>query len=444
MTVNIGLASLVAAWEAAGRRGVFEHATGSGKTFTAITAMRPQLDSGQPILVVVPSKLLLIQWAKEIRAEFPNAAMLLAGAGNDKWKSKGRLRSMTDPSSAHGPRVVLATMQTAATVEFLKLIKGGRHLMVVADEVHQSGSAFNANLYALDSGPRLGLSATPTRYGDPEGTAKMFGYFGPVIPPSVTLQDAIRAGRLVEYEYHPLTVRLTSDEANEWKCLTLRIVREMGGKPSEEGIRPITEKAKTLLIRRARIGKKARNKIPLAADVVAKVYRKRQRWLVYCEDSEHLFEMMTALRARGISPVEYHTGMEGDPAATLDWFKTFGGVLVSIRCLDEGVDIPEVDHAMILASSQNPRQFIQRRGRVLRKAPGKNIAIIYDEIVVPLSLEDEPEQISLLRSEFARAVQFAESAINLGAAAELRALAAEIGFDPDRAREEGLEEEEEQ
>lgn len=155
-----------------------------------------------------------------------------------------------------------------------------------------------------------------------------------------------------------------------------------------------------LLIRRARIAKKARNKVPLAAKTVARTYHEGQRWLVYCEDAGHLSEMMAALTARGISPVEYHTGMAGDPGATLDWFKTFGGVLVSIRCLDEGVDIPAVDHAMILASSQNPRQFIQRRGRVLRKAPGKDIAVIHDEIVVPVSLEDEPDQIALLRSSF--------------------------------------------
>lgn len=434
----------IAAWEAAGRRGVFEHATGSGKTFTAITAMRPHLDSGQPILVVVPSKLLLAQWASEIRAELPDAATLLAGAGNDKWKGPGRLRSMTDPSPTHGPRIILATMQTAATDEFLKSARGGRHLMVVADEVHQSGSAFNSKLYTLDSGPRLGLSATPTRYGDPDGTAKMFGYFGPVIPPPVTLQDAIGAGRLVEYEYHPHPVRLTADEADEWKSLTLRIIREIGRKTPEGEKRLLTEKAKLLLIQRARIAKKARNKVPLAADTVARAYREGQRWLVYCEDAGHLADMMAALSAKGISTVEYHTGMAGDPAATLDWFKTFGGVLVSIRCLDEGVDIPAVDHAMILASSQNPRQFIQRRGRVLRKAPGKDIAVIHDEIVVPVSLDDEPEQIALLRSEFARAVEFADSAINRGAAAELRALAAEVGFDPDRTREEGIEEDEEE
>lgn len=436
--------SAIEAWKAVGRRGVFEHATGSGKTFTAIMAIREHAATGLPTLILVPSRLLLEQWAGEIREEMPDAALLLAGAGHNKWKLAGRLRSMTDSSPEHGPRIVLATMQTAATENFIRSVKGGSHLMFVADEVHQTGSAFNSRVYSIDSGPRLGLSATPTRYGDPDGTSLMFGFFGPIVPPPVTLQDAIKSGRLVDYEYHPHMVCLTAEEAEDWKSLTFAIVREMGGKKEDGGSKLLTDKAKMLLIRRARIAKKASAKVPLAAEVISNAYRPGQRWLIYCEDCEQLREVMDAIHTRGVSPIEYHTGMDGDRGATLDWFKSFGGVLVSIKCLDEGVDIPAVDHAMILASSQNPRQFIQRRGRVLRKAPGKNLAVIHDAIVVPVSLEDEPEQIALLRSEFARAVEFAESAINRGAAAELRSMAAAMGFDPNRAGNEGIEEEEEE
>ena len=113
--------------------------------------------------------------------------------------------------------------------------------------------------------------------------------------------------------------------------------------------------------------------------------------------------------------------------------------MVSIKCLDEGVDIPAVSHALILASSQNPRQFIQRRGRVLRKVPGKNLAVIHDAIVVPVDLEHEPEQASLLRAEFVRAMEFADSALNRSAGAQLRAIATYLGIDPDAGRSEGLE-----
>lgn len=117
---------------------------------------------------------------------------------------------------------------------------------------------------------------------------------------------------------------------------------------------------------------------------------------------------------------------------------------MSIRCLDEGVDIPNVSHALILASSQNPRQFIQRRGRVLRRAPGKRLATVHDVIVVPVSAENEPEQTSLLRSELLRAIEFADHAINKGAGAELRNIAINMGIAPDSLFNCGLEEDKEE
>jgi superfamily II DNA or RNA helicase len=123
--------------------------------------------------------------------------------------------------------------------------------------------------------------------------------------------------------------------------------------------------------------------------------------------------------------------MAGDRDATMDWFKSFGGILVSIRCLDEGVDIPAVSHALILASSQNPRQFIQRRGRVLRKSHGKHLAVIHDAIVVPVDAEAEPEQTALLKAELVRALEFANYALNSAAGADLRAIAISMGIDPD-------------
>jgi superfamily II DNA or RNA helicase len=151
---------------------------------------------------------------------------------------------------------------------------------------------------------------------------------------------------------------------------------------------------------------------------------------------------MGALASVGLHPMEYHSSMCGDRQSALEWFMTVGGILVSIKCLDEGIDIPMVDHALILASSQNPRQFIQRRGRVLRKTKGKSIAVIYDAIVVPLSLEDEPDQYALLKSELLRAIEFANSALNLSAGVELRGIAARLGFDPDTLVDDGIEEDE--
>lgn len=425
-------ASAIDAWKAQGRRGIFEHATGSGKTFTAIVAIREHLASGAPAIVLVPSQLLLEQWAGELADEIPEAVMLLAGGGNDRWKGSGRVRSMTDPDPSLGPRIVLAMMPTAASEMFRRAISRGDHLLVVADEVHQIGSPENSKFLEVDAGARLGLSATPQRYGDPAGTAKIFAYFGSVVPPPITLSDAVAAGRLVPYEYLPHPIHLNAVEADEWLKQTKAIQQEIARQKADEaGRRPLSERAKMMLIKRARIAKKAAAKVQLAGDVLEANYEPGQSWLVYCEDGGQLADVLIALRERGLAPIEYHSNMRGDRGATMDWYRSYGGILVSIRCLDEGVDIPAVSHALILASSQNPRQFIQRRGRVLRQAPGKALALIHDAIVVPVNAEDEKEQLGLLRAELARSVEFANHALNRTAAAELREIAIGMGIDPD-------------
>ena len=419
-------------WAAAGFRGVFEHATGSGKTFTATLALRCHLDLGWPAIVLVPSRLLLEQWSGEVAGELPDAAMLLAGGGHDRWRSTRRLRSMTNADPALGPRIVLATMATAASPEFLANIQEGAHLMVVADEVHQIGSPSNSRFLAIDAGKRLGLSATPQRHGDPDGTRKLFAWFGEVILPRVTLADAVAAGRLVPYEYHPHPVQLSATEAEQWRIDTLAIQQEIARQPLDAaGGKPLSDRAKMMLIKRARIAKKAQAKVALAVNVLTEHYDAGQTWLVYCEDGGQLAEVLLALRERGLAPIEYHSSMLGDRITTMEWFKLYGGILVSIRCLDEGVDIPAVSHALILASSQNPRQFIQRRGRVLRRSPGKALAIIHDAIVVPVNPDDEKEQLGLLRAELVRSVGFARNAVNSMAAAELRDIAIRMRIAPD-------------
>ena len=424
--------SAIKAWEASGRRGVLMHATGSGKTFTAIIAIKDHCSRGLPAIVLVPSRLLLAQWAAEIAAEIPEAALLLAGGGNDRWRAANRLKSMTASDDRLGPRIVLAMMQTAALQEFRSLIRSGSHLLVVADEVHQTGSHRNSDFFDVDAGSRLGLSATPERFGDPSGTARLFGYFGPVVPPPITLMDAVASGRLVPYEYHPHPINLTASEADDWLKQTRQIQQEMAKhKNGPDGRAPLSDRAKMLLIKRSRVAKKALSKVRLSVEVVQSSFQEGQSWLIYCEDGGQLTDVIIALRAEGYSPVEYHSSMMGDRDETMAWFRTFGGILVSIKCLDEGVDIPAVSHALILASSQNPRQFIQRRGRVLRHAPMKHLAVIHDAIVVPIDAEKEPEQVSLLKAELARSLEFANNALNRGAGAQLRAIAATMGLDVD-------------
>ena len=424
----------VANWEAAGSRGIFEHATGSGKTIAALAVISKHLNSGLPALVLVPSELLLKQWLEEIERAISDVSVLVAGGGKNNWRKSGRVEAFTSAGTGLGRRVILATLQTASQPDFRRRIRAGRHLLLVCDEVHRAGSSMNSCVFEVDAGSRLALSATPRRFRDDVGTQNILSYFGEVIPPVITLADAIRAGRLVPYEYYPHVVRLTLAEEEAWNAISREISREYAISRSgeEKAAVPMTSRMRLLLIKRARIIKKAARKCDLAVDVISRHFEKEQHWLVYCDDTNQTREVLAALTARDLPATEYHTAMTGAPAETLRWFELYGGVLVAIRCLDEGVDIPQATHALILASSQNPREFIQRRGRVLRIDPNnplKRLAIIHDAIVLPTAISEEEDYTAMVKAELARAIHFSQTAVNPGAEADLLRTAVELSLD---------------
>ena len=301
--------------------------------------------------------------------------------------------------------------------------------MLVADEVHRLGSRGNRAL--LDSslfGPRLGLSATPERAGDPEGTAALLNYFGGVLEPRYTLADAVRDGVLTRYFYRPHTVQLTEDETTSWYRLSARIARlraQLGDSADDDG------QMERLLFERARVIKQASGKVALSVNVISGAYERGQRWIVYCDDQGQLGDVVDALASAGHTAMPFHSAMEGDRVETLRWLDRNGGIVVAIKCLDEGVDIPSVTHALILASSKNPREFIQRRGRVLRRAPGKALAFVHDAIVVPPRRPeaDDAGPDPITAGELARAIEFAQSADNPAAGADLIAIAIDAGID---------------
>ena len=428
-------------WNTSFHRGIFEHATGSGKTFTAILAIKEHNQLGLPTLIIVPSSLLFSQWLEELEKELPDVPIIRVGDGHQVWRRDGRVESFTDSNPDLGPRLILATAQTASKPEFRSRIIGGSHLMLVADEVHRLGSRQNSTLFNIDSGWRLGLSATPYRYGDKEGTERIFAYFGPVVPPKITLKDAIDADRLVPYEYFPHITELTAEELHRWKRLSRDISHLLASQGNAANdMKDIPDDVKYLLIRRSRIAKKARAKVPLALNIIQEHYRDGQSWLIYCEDGEQLREISERLNQAGFSPMHYYTAMDSSHADTLDWFTRYGGLLLSIKCLDEGVDIPSVSHALILASSQNPREFIQRRGRVLRKDPknpNKTVATIHDALVIPRV--QESTTLRLVKSEISRALEFAQNALNSGSEIDLIMIAASLGLRIEEGNDVGME-----
>jgi len=422
----------VQGWEAQGRRGILEHATGSGKTFTAICAIRDALGRREVPVIVVPSELLLDQWHRELTENLPDVKpqILRCGAGHTKWRDDGLIGPWTRAGS-DTPRIVLSTMQTAAMTEFRSAIRQGEHVFLVADEVHRVGSPNHLQLLALDTGPRLGLSATPRRAGDPDGTARILDYFNGIVPPPFTLQDAIESGALTPYFYHVHTVTLTSTEQERWDEITKRIRRISAMNASAK--EPDPDQIKKLLIERARLLKQAQGKASVAAAIMAANYRRGERWIVYCDDLAQLAAVRMQLAKHGLESTEYHSAMPGDKEQTIRLFEVNGGIVVSIRCLDEGVDIPSVSHALILASSKNPREYIQRRGRVLRRAEGKSVAHIHDVLVLPSAVEtpDEGEdpRLNILGGEITRSLEFGRSALNPAAITDLERIALRFSKD---------------
>lgn len=427
----------LAAWETNGRAGILAFATGAGKTFTALHAIRDSLRQGEIPVVVVPDITLFTQWGEELSrlAEFCEARILRVGAGNSYWREV--IRDWTAPDGA--PRIILATVQVARSDSFRGNLTPGAHLFLVADEVHRLGSPTNQAL--LDErvfGPRLGLSATPERAGDPAGTAVILSYFRGVLEPRYTLADAVRDNVLAHYFYRPHTVGLTADESADWQRISRRIA-QLHSRSRMSGL--LDEQIEKLLFARARIIKQATAKVPLAIEVLGAEYVRGQRWIVYCDDQDQLGAVVAALARAGYTAMPYHSAMEGDRVETLRWLDRFGGIVVAIKCLDEGVDIPSVTHALILASAKNPREFIQRRGRVLRTAPNKTLAYIHDAIVVPPRTFDADEDGAdpITAGELARAIEFAGSADNPAAGADLEAIAIDAGIDWEALTQAGVE-----
>jgi superfamily II DNA or RNA helicase len=319
---------------------------------------------------------------------------------------------------------VLATMDTAASPEFVSRASGVPRLCVVADEVHRIGSPQRRQLLVIDADWRLGLSATWRREGDDDGTQAIEDFFGPVIEPPYTLADAIADGHLCRYRYFIHPVALDDQERQEWQEFSRRIGQSIARAGGD-----ITDNVQHLLIQRARIIKAARAKVALAADLIVKEYRPGEAWLVYCDTTPQVRAVRDVLNRRGIQTLEFHTNTEGDSDVDLYEFASSGGVMLSINCLDEGVDIPRISHAVILASSTTRRQFVQRRGRVLRQHSSKYRAVIHDAIVDTSGFSD-PESASFMRRELARALEFSLSATDSSATqVDIQLLAASHGID---------------
>lgn len=397
-------------WFEKNHLGVVSFATGAGKTITALEGINrwQKLDPKNKTIILVPSQRLQKQWLSEIRKFQPlsHSSVLLVGGLNGKANWSSALAGYTQGNTSEPENaIVLAVMRSASSGTFVNRVSWGKHLLLVADEMHNLGApSFKNLLDAVGETARLGLTATPERFDESE-TAYLRKVFGPDLNPVVDIIKAQELGVLVPYTYRFATVGLNYEEDQKYLLLTAKInqLYAIGkrGKLTAKQLQDLQD----LKIERAKILRSAEEKIQATADILKNEYVPGQYWLVFCADQNQLNEIKT--RISHLKPFEYFSDMTGDFDATLKTYRNEGGVLLVINMLDEGVDIPEIDCAILVASTQNARQYIQRRGRILRRNPKKaKVALVWDLFVV------NQKHYVYSNSEVIRGLEFADTATN--------------------------------
>lgn len=430
-------------------RGIFKMATGTGKTKTALAASVALFEACQKapahpalaIVIICPYKHLVTQWADDCK-DF-GLSYLCCFDSRENWVRQAD-QMVTEMNFATGPNkycCFITTYKSFSLDSFQNLLKSlnSGKLLLIADEAHNLTDAQISNL--PDARFRIGLSATPERWFDEDGTKVLQEYFGETVI-EFGLKDALEGKFLTPYDYYPVIVEFTEDEAEKYLKISRRL-SQLFAFPETNRNQQLIEK---LQLQRARIQASAANKTVRLFELIREKYLNEKHMLIYCgdgrveiSDDENQEESIQQEDAdmRQIDFVVKFLGnelnMRVHPFTSAENMETRNNIrvrfavgelqaLVAIRCLDEGVDIPATRTAFILASSTNPRQFIQRRGRVLRLSPetGKEFATIYDFIVIlpekTLSVSDFKIERALLEKELTRVNEFANLARNKNAA----------------------------
>lgn len=401
--------------------GLLEMATGTGKTITALAASARlyKREEQLAVIIAVPYQHLVDQWHKEAR-DF-GYRPVLAYKSKANWQQELNHQVMEYNSSFRSFISVITTHTTFSKSEFqnsIARLKGPS--LLIADEVHHLGSESSRQNYPEHVPFRLALSATPDRWFDDEGTAALREYFGETVF-TFPLEKAIGTC-LTPYYYYPHLVPLTHEELEQYQELSLKIARLTNSKDENK-----QQALEMLLIRRARLMNNAENKLQTLSDLVDKESH-IEHTLFYCAPEQidkvlHLLGWEKGLLIHRFT-AEENTKERQELLANFASGKL--QALAAMKCLDEGVDVPSTRAAFILASSSNPREFIQRRGRILRMFPGKESSIIHDLIAVPPTIQtimrDSPtfqSERGIIRKELQRFKEFANLSQNKHQALEV-------------------------
>lgn len=371
--------------------GIFEMATGTGKTFTALGCLKELLNKDKNFLTVIscPYQHLIDQWKKNIKEFGFSFEIIEAESNNPKWRDQLADGLYDLKNEISEGLIVLTTHNTLSSNKFYDIIMNLKiKSFLIVDEVHGIGAEQRKEGLIENYNYRLGLSATPDRYFDEIGTKKIRDFFGETVF-EFSIKKAIEEGYLVNYDYKPIFVELTELEIDEYERQTSRIAKSLVYSKNEEE----KEKLFSLLcIKRQKIITNAVKKLSNFEELLSK-FDKIEHCLVYCSP-EQIDDAQKILNEKGIIQHRFTNKEKTIPEERFGYLserefylKEFANgnypVLVAMKCLDEGVDVPPAKTAIILASSGNPKEYIQRRGRILRPYKDKKKAVIYDLIVIP-------------------------------------------------------------
>lgn len=419
--------------------GIFDMATGTGKTYTGLGAVVRLFNDKKrlAIIIVCPYQHLVEQWVEDIEKFNMRPTIGYSASRQADWKKRLANDIMDFKLGVISSFCFVTTNATFSSEYVQKQInKLGRDTILMVDEAHNFGAENLRRMLNSKIEFRLALSATLERHGDPTGTQALYDYFGEKCI-EYDLARAIREGKLTPYYYFPRVVYLTENELEIYRELSKKVAKQCHLR--SDGTYEITEFGKKLLIERARVVAGAANKVSLLRSLM-ETYKNDSHMLVYCgaaksfdfssdnseRDEEGERQIVAVSKMLGLElgmKVTHFTSCESASEreiikrqfAEADPYQA----IVAIKCLDEGVNIPSIKTAFILASSTNPKEYVQRRGRVLRKAPNKPFATIYDFITLPTPLEYvnyESENarfdLSLIKKEIIRMKEFGEISKN--------------------------------
>ncbi len=410
-------------------RGIYDMATGTGKTFTGAGSICKLFELKKRLIVVIccPYQHLVDQWCEELKLFNIDPLKCYGSIDYAKQLEREVLKFKQRRTDFVCLVITNASFQKENIQNILKINLA--NTLLIVDEAHNFGAYGVSKTLNVDYPYRLALSATLERHGDEEGTQKLFDFFGEKCI-EYPLEKAIREDKLTPYKYYPVVVNLNDDEYDEYIKLSKQISKFHT--PNGE----LSETAKRLLIKRARIVAGASNKIAVLKREIQK-YSNEHNILVYCgavkygqydyqnaEDEKRQIEIVLDMLNNDLHIYSTKFTSEEDAEQRKNIINSFKQediqALVAIKCLDEGVNIPAIKTAFILASSTNPKEYIQRRGRVLRKFSGKQYAEIYDFITLPRSIQDAARSFSvnstieknLVRKELSRLIDFANISLN--------------------------------